>query len=56
MHVEVGVYASYTPNCRLECIYSHPELKAIANGPVCQVLAGPIFLKVKTNFHSAECK
>ena len=25
--------------------------KTIANGPVGQVLAGPLFLKVKTKFH-----
>ena len=25
--------------------------KAVANGPVGQVLAGPLFLKVKTKFH-----
>ena len=27
------------------------DSKAAANGPVGQVLAGPLFLKVKTKFH-----
>ena len=26
-------------------------IKAVADGPVGQVLAGPLFLKVKTKFH-----
>ena len=30
--------------------------KAIANGPVGQVLAGPLFLKVKTKFHFTKSK
>ena len=30
--------------------------KAVANGPVGQVLAGPLFLKVKTKFHFTESK
>ena len=28
--------------------------KAVANGPVGQVFAGPLFLKVKTKFHFTE--
>ena len=30
--------------------------KAVANGLVGQVLAGPLFLKVKTKFHFTKCK
>ena len=30
--------------------------KAIANGPVGQVLAGPLFLKVKTKFYFTKSK
>ena len=30
--------------------------KAVPNGPVGQVLAGPLFLKVKTKFHFAKSK
>ena len=30
--------------------------KAVANGPVGQVLAGPLFLKVKTKFHFTKSK
>ena len=30
--------------------------KAVADGPVGQVLAGPIFLKVKTKFHFTKSK
>ena len=30
--------------------------KAIANGLVSQVLAGPLFLKVKTKFHFTKSK
>ena len=32
------------------------DSKAIANSPVGQVLAGPLFLKVKTKFHFAKSK
>ena len=31
-------------------------VKAVANGPVGQVLAGPLFLKVKTKFHFTKSK
>ena len=31
-------------------------IKAIANGPVDQVLAGPLFLKVKTKFYFTKSK
>ena len=30
--------------------------KAVADGPVGQVLAGPLFLKVKTKFHFSKSK
>ena len=30
--------------------------KAVANSPVGQVLAGPLFLKVKTKFHFTKSK
>ena len=30
--------------------------KAVADGPVGQVLAGPLFLKVKTKFHFTKSK
>ena len=33
-----------------------PILKAVADGPVGQVLAGPLFLKVKTKFHFTKSK
>ena len=32
-------------------IYTWDNSKAVANGPVGWVLAGPLFLRVKTNFH-----
>ena len=31
-----------------------PPNKAVVNGPVGQVLAGPLFLKVKATFHFTE--
>ena len=37
-------------------IIPYPKCKAVANGPVGQVLAGPLFLKVKTKFHFTESK
>ena len=33
-----------------------PASKAIANGPVGQVLAGPLVLKAKTKFHFTKSK
>ena len=36
-------------------IYSN-HIKAVANGPVGQVLTGPLFLKVKTKFHFTKSK
>ena len=32
------------------------SLKAVADGPVGQVLAGPLFVKVKTKFHFTKSK
>ena len=37
-------------------VYHEIISKAVANGPVGQVLAGPLFLKVKTNFHCTKSK
>ena len=37
----------------LNCIQ---HTKAVAGDPVGQVLAGPLFLKVKTKFHFTESK
>ena len=34
----------------------HNRYKAVVDGPVGQILAGPLFLKVKTNFHFTESK
>ena len=36
------------------CVVSK-TCKAIANSPVSQVFAGPLFLKVKIKFHFTEC-
>ena len=33
------------------CVYNVCAYKVIANGPVGQVLARPLFLKVKTKFY-----
>ena len=33
-----------------------PRFNAVANGPVGQVLAGPLLLKVKTKFHFTKSK
>ena len=35
---------------------NHTIIKAVADGPVGQVLAGPLFFKVKTKFHFKESK
>ena len=47
-------------NCELMHICVYVVLlhfnKAVANGPVGQVLAGPLFLKVKTKFHFTKSK
>ena len=32
------------------------NVKAVGNGPVGQILAGPHFLKVKTKFHFTKSK
>ena len=36
--------------------YTVTYYKAVANGPVGQVLAGPLFVKVKTKFHFTKSK
>ena len=49
-----GVYRDFMHFCMsLEKRFN--GFKAIVNGPVGQVLAGPLFLKVKTKFHSTKC-
>ena len=40
----------------VEDLVSYVEVKAVANGPVGQVLAGSLFLKVKTKFHFTKSK
>ena len=39
--------------CVVDCLIRY---KAVANGPVGQVLAGPLFLKVNTKFHFTKSK
>ena len=49
---------SYSGGVSLPNILGYPCImsKAVADGPVGQVLAGPLFLKVKTKFHFTESK
>ena len=49
---------SYSGGVSLPKILGYPCImsKAVADGPVGQVLAGPLFLKVKTKFHFTESK
>ena len=53
----VGTTDKFFLTCKL---YFTPEklpvCKAVADGPVGQILAGPLFLKVKTKFHFTESK